>query len=296
MAKTKLILAISSRALFDLTESHKVFEGEGLEEYRKYQIENENNPLPPGPAFNLIQKLMALNKNSQKNPLVEIILLSRNSADTGLRIFNSIQKHNLGIVRAVFTGGKAPYQYISPLESDLFLSTDEEDVQKALDCGFAAATLLPSQSSNDSNDQLRIAFDGDAVIFSDEAEKVFQEKGLEAFEAKEKISADMPLAGGPFVRFLQVLHEIQKSYPEGESPIRTALVTARAAPAHERVIKTLRKWNIQIDEALFLRGKRKGPFLEAFGADIFFDDQKSHCDSASKHVATGHVPHGIKNQ
>ncbi|SVD00811.1 uncharacterized protein METZ01_LOCUS353665, partial [marine metagenome] len=186
MAKTKLVLAISSRALFDLTESHKVFEGEGLEEYRKYQIENENNPLPPGPAFNLIQKLMALNKNSQKNPLVEIILLSRNSADTGLRIFNSIQKHNLGIVRAVFTGGKAPYQYISPLESDLFLSTDEEDVQKALDCGFAAATLLPSQSSNDSNDQLRIAFDGDAVLFSDEAEKVFHKKGLKAFEANEK--------------------------------------------------------------------------------------------------------------
>ena len=296
MAKTKLVLAISSRALFDLTESHKVFEGEGLEEYRKYQIENENNPLPPGPAFNLIQKLMALNKNSQKNPLVEIILLSRNSADTGLRIFNSIQKHNLGIVRAVFTGGKAPYQYISPLESDLFLSTDEEDVQKALDCGFAAATLLPSQSSNDSNDQLRIAFDGDAVLFSDEAEKVFLKKGLKAFEANEKKSADRHLAGGPFARFLRALYEIQKSYPEGESPIRTALVTARAAPAHERVIKTLRKWNIQIDEALFLGGKRKGPFLEAFGADIFFDDQKSHCDSASKHVATGHVPHGIKNQ
>ena len=296
MAKTKLVLAISSRALFDLTESHKVFEGEGLEEYRKYQIENENNPLPPGPAFNLIQKLMALNKNSQKNPLVEIILLSRNSADTGLRIFNSIQKHNLGIVRAVFTGGKAPYQYISPLESDLFLSTDEEDVQKALDCGFAAATLLPSQSSDDSNDQLRIAFDGDAVLFSDEAEKVCHKKGLKAFEANEKKSADRPLAGGPFARFLRALYEIQKSYPEGESPIRTALVTARAAPAHERVIKTLRKWNIQIDEALFLGGKRKGPFLEAFGADIFFDDQKSHCDSASKHVATGHVPHGIKNQ
>ena len=296
MSSSKLVLAISSRALFDLTESHNVFEKEGLEEYRKYQIENENNTLLPGPAFNLIQKLIVLNRNRKTNPLVEIILLSRNSADTGLRIFNSIQKHNLGIVRAVFTGGKAPYKYISPLESDLFLSTDREDVQKALGFGFAAATLLPSKSFNDPKAQLRIAFDGDAVIFSDEAEKVFQEKGLEAFEANEKDAAEMPLSGGPFATFLRALHEIQKSYSKSQSPIRTALVTARGAPAHERVIKTLRKWDIQIDEALFLGGKEKGPFLEAFGADIYFDDQKAHCDSTRKHVATGHVPHGIKNK
>jgi 5'-nucleotidase len=296
MPNKKLVIAISSRALFDLTESHGVFEEKGLEEYRKYQIENEGNPLEPGPAFNLVQKLFALNKNSQVTPLVEIILLSRNSADTGLRIFKSIQEHNLGIARAVFTGGEQSYRYVSPLDADLFLSTDPEDVQKALDSGFAAATLLPSQSSNNSNQQLRIAFDGDAVLFSGEAEKVFQEQGLKAFEDSEKDSADKVFLGGPFARFLQSLHKIQKAYPEGESPIRTALVTARGAPAHERVIKTLRVWDIRIDEALFLGGKEKGPFLKAFGADIFFDDQSTHCDSAKNYVATGHVPYGVKNK
>jgi 5'-nucleotidase len=273
-----------------------VFEKKGVEEYRKYQIENENNLLSPGPAFNLIQKLIILNRDRKKNPLVEIILLSRNSADTGLRIFNSIQKHKLGVIRAVFTGGKAPYKYISPLEADLFLSTDQDDVQQALDFGFAAATLLPSKSYNEPNAQLRIAFDGDAVIFSDDAEKVFQDKGLEVFETTEKDAAEIPLSGGPFATFLRALHEIQKSYPKEQSPIRTALVTSRGAPAHERVIKTLRNWDIQIDEALFLGGKEKGPFLKAFGADIFFDDQRDHCDSARKHVATGHVPYGIKNK
>jgi 5'-nucleotidase len=296
MVKTRLVIAISSRALFDLSESHGVFEEKGLEEYRKYQVENENNPLKPGPAFNLIQKLTSLNKNNQEAPIVELVLLSRNSADTGLRIFNSIKTHNLGLVRAVFTSGQSPYKYISPLEADLFLSTDSEDVQKALNSGFAAATLLPSKLSKESSDQLKIAFDGDAVIFSDEAEKVFQNNGLKAFEENEMGSADKPLPGGPFARFLQILHEIQKAYPEGESPIQTALVTARGAPAHERVIKTLRAWDIRIDEALFLGGKEKGPFLEAFGADIFFDDQKKHCDSARNHVATGHVPYGIKNK
>jgi 5'-nucleotidase len=296
MANTNLVIAISSRALFDLTESHGVFEEKGIEEYRKYQVENESNHLDPGPAYYLIQKLISLNKNTQETPLVEIVLLSRNSADTGLRIFNSIQTHDLGITRAVFTSGKSPYEYISPLEADLFLSTDSEDVQKALDSGFAAATLLPSKLSRESSNQLKIALDGDAVIFSDEAEKIFQEKGLKAFEDSEKGSADKPLPGGPFARFLQSLHKIQNAYPEGESPIRTALVTARGAPAHERVIKTLRAWDIRIDEALFLGGKEKGPFLKAFGADIFFDDQRKHCDSARNHVATGHVPYGVKNK
>jgi len=296
MNDKKLVIAISSRALFDLTDSHNVFEKEGLDEYRKYQIENEDIPLDPGPAFNLVKKLFLINAGKHANPVIEVILLSRNSADTGLRIFKSIQKHNLGIVRAVFTSGKSPYQYISPLETDLFLSTDSEDVQKALDIGFAAATLLPSNTSNNSTEQLRIAFDGDAVLFSDEAERIFQEKGLTAFEDNEKVSANKPLAGGPFAKFLQILHEIQKAYPEGESPIRTALVTARGAPAHERVIKTLRAWDIRIDEALFLGGKDKGPFLKAFGADIFFDDQRKHCDSARNHVATGHVPYGVKNK
>ncbi len=229
--------------------------------------------------------------------MVEVILLSRNSADTGLRIFNSIQHHDLQISRAAFTGGESPYSYVSAFGAHLFLSTDPDDVVKALDAGYAAATIMPGANSNDDSDtELRLAFDGDAVLFSDEAERVFKENGLQAFTDSEVAAAKKPLSGGPFKNFLAALHRIQASYPADEAPIRTALVTARAAPAHKRVILTLRAWGIRIDEALFLGGMDKGEFLRTFGADIFFDDQHHHIESASQHVATGHVPHGVANQ
>lgn len=291
----KLVIAISSRALFNLDESHKVFETEGLEAYQQYQITHENEALAPGDAFNLVKKLLALNILLD-TPRVEVILLSRNSADTGLRIFNSIEHYGLPITRAAFCGGHNPWRYIAAFNSHLFLSTDGSDVRQALQLGIAAATILPSKTSNISTDgTLKFAFDGDAVLFSDEAEKIYKTAGLDEFARSEKQAANQPLSGGPFKPFLAALQQLQMEFPPGESPIRTCLVTARSAPAHERVVRTLRAWNIRIDESLFLGGMDKGAFLKAFDADVFFDDQQGHCDSARNHVATGHVPHGVAN-
>ncbi len=290
-----LVIAISSRALFDLDESHQIYEQEGLESYRKYQISREDTPLNPGKAFNLVRKLLALNERLDE-PAVEVILLSRNSADTGLRVFNSVEYHGLPITRAAFSGGESPYRYVASFGAHLFLSTDSEDVRKALEAGYAAASILSGQSESDTSDELKIAFDGDAVLFSDDSERIYQQQGLDAFTANEKGAANEPLLGGPFKPFLSALNHLQKRFDGDKSIIRTALVTARAAPAHERVVRTLRAWDIRIDESLFLGGLQKGEFLKAFGADIFFDDQKGHCDSAAEHVTAGHVPHGISNE
>ena len=290
----KLVVAISSRALFDLTESHRVYTEAGVDAYQRYQIEHEEQMLAPGPAFVLVNKLLRLNRADKQ--YVEVILLSRNSADTGLRVMNSIHHHGLDITRAAFTKGEPTSRYVPPFGAQLFLSADTEDVKRVLNDGYAAATIVPSTLGKNESDQLRIAFDGDAVLFSDEAERVYQESGLAAFSKSETDAALRPLSGGPFKEFLAGLHRIQSDFSDDASPIRTALVTARSAPAHERVIRTLRAWNIRIDEALFLGGLDKGEFLRAFGADIFFDDQRTHVESASKHVATGHVPHGIANE
>jgi len=298
-----LVVAISSRALFDLDESHRVFEEQGVAAYHRYQIEHEDDILQPGVAFTLVRKLLNLNALFEGRVKVEVVLLSRNSADTGLRVFNSIGHHGLEITRAAFTSGRSPFEYASVLNAHLFLSADSEDVSRALNAGVAAATIAsvagsspPTETSVDSADQLRIAFDGDAVLFSDEAERVYRKQGLEAFEASEKAAARRPLEAGPFRRFLEVLHQMQSLMPEGTSPIRTALVTARGAPAHERVIRTLRTWGIRIDEALFLGGMDKSAFLKAFQADIFFDDQTHHVESAAQFVPAGHVPHGVANK
>ena len=293
----RLTVAISSRALFDLEESHRVFETQGVDAYCRYQIEHENEYLQPGVAFGLVQKLLKLNQKDNLAEHVEVVLISRNNADTGLRVFNSIQHYELSISRAAFTGGQSPYRYVKPFNAHLFLSADPQDVRNALEAGFAAATILPSRSTAVTNDaeQLRIAFDGDAVLFSDQAERVFKNEGLAAFTAAETAAANDPLPGGPFKDFLSALHRIQAKYSQNDTPIRTALFTARSAPAHERVVRTLRAWNIRIDEAVFLGGMDKGEFLRTFGADIFFDDQRGHCDSAREHVPTGHVPHGVAN-
>ena len=290
-----LVVAISSRALFDLDESHSVFESEGLEAYAEYQISRENEFLKPGEAFQLVKKLLALNADETNHQGVEVILVSRNSADSGLRIFNSIEHHGLDIERAVFTNGESRFRYMKAIGTDLFLSGHAEDVRKALNAGFASAMILTGAQNKQHRDQLRVAFDGDAVLFSDEAEKVYQAEGLEAFSEREKQRAETPLPDGPFKPLMQALQNIQSAYPIENNPIRTALVTARSAPAHKRVILTLREWGIRVDEALFLGGKPKGPLLAAFGADIFFDDQQIHCDSAREHVATGHVPSGVRN-
>lgn len=293
----KMVVAISSRALFDLQEGHRVFEDHGVAAYCQYQIDRENEILAPGAAFPLVKKLLRLNELTPQRERVEVILLSRNSADTGLRVFNSIQEHQLPITRAAFTSGNSPFRYVEPFGANVFLSSDPQDVASTLQAGFAAATMLPSNSGKGAanQDKLCIAFDGDAVIFSDEAEIVFKQKGLVEFAKHEVAAANKPLPGGPFRNMLAALHKIQAEFPADESPIRTAIITARAAPAHERVIRTLRAWDIRIDEAVFLGGLEKGDFLRTFGADIFFDDQEGHCDSARKHVPTGHVPHGVAN-
>lgn len=291
----KLVVAISSRALFDLEQSHQVFETEGVDAYCRYQIEHENEVLEPGVAFSLVKKLLHLNHSGNERNRVEVVLLSRNSADTGLRIFNSIKHFDLDISRAAFTGGVDPYPYVRPFNAHLFLSADPKDVRNALDEGFAAATILPSKVGMNASDELRIAFDGDAVLFADDAERVYRQEGLAAFAESESAAARDPLPGGPFKNVLAALHRIQSEFPPKSGPIRTALFTARAAPAHERVIRTLRAWNIRIDEAVFLGGLDKGDFLRTFGADIFFDDQSGHCESARLHVPTGHVPHGVAN-
>lgn len=297
--ENQLVIAISSRALFDMSDSHRVFVEEGIEAYCRYQIEHEEDVLAPGVAFGLVRKLLALNAG-QEHTRVEVILLSRNSADTGLRVFNSIDHYGLNITRAAFTNGESPYRYVAPFGAHLFLSADPNDVVQALNQGHAAATILPGTVAETapevSSEQLRIAFDGDAVLFSDEAERVYRDQGLDGFAANERAHARQPLRGGPFKRFLAALHALQAQYPAQSCPIRTALVTARGAPAHERVIRTLREWNIRIDEAIFLGGLAKAEFLRAFGADIFFDDQQGHCELARLHVATGHVPHGVANE
>jgi 5'-nucleotidase len=297
-----LTVAISSRALFDLEDSHALFEREGIAAYSAFQRAHEDDLLAPGIAFPLVRKLLALNagapggEEGQATPRVEVILLSRNSSDTGLRIFNAIQHHNLDIRRATFTSGAPTWPYIRPFGADLFLSANPESVRRALENGVAAATILPAKAVPHRSDQLRIAFDGDAVIFGDEGERVSREHGVEAFGRHERERAHEPLSGGPFRGFLDALHRLQAAFPPGEdAPIRTALVTARSAPAHERVIRTLREWNVRLDEALFLGGRAKGPFLDAFGADIFYDDSEHNIASARDHVAAGHVPHGIAN-
>jgi 5'-nucleotidase len=307
-----LIVAISSRALFDLEDSHALFEREGLEAYAQFQRLHEDDQLAPGIAFPLVRKLLALNVGAPPDaPRVEVILISRNSADTGLRIFNSIEHHGLAIRRAAFSNGAPPYPYIRPFGADLFLSTHGEDVRSALAAGIAAATILPAKAprqrfvgksahgcagSCEGLAQVRIAFDGDAVIFGDESERVSREGGLAAFAEHERSRAGEPLSGGPFRGFLDALQRLQKAFPAGDdAPIRTALVTARSAPAHKRVILTLREWGVRLDEALFLGGRPKGPFLDAFGADIFFDDSEHNIVSARDHVAAGHVPHGVAN-
>lgn len=284
----QLKVAISSRALFDLSESHAVFESEGVEAFRRYQQAHEYDVLEKGPAFTLVQKLLSLNSHtSPDDPIVEVLLLSRNAADTGLRVFHSIAQHGLAIKRAAFAGGENPYHYAQAFGADLFLSLHPEDVQTALVAGIAAAHIWSDKHLESPTPQLRIAFDGDCVLFSDQAELIYQQQGVVAFNQSEQQARLNPLPQGPFKPLLQTVHQIQQRCP---GLIRTALVTARSAPAHERVIRTLRAWDIEIDEALFLGGLDKSAFLSAFRADIFFDDNRGHCQSAQETVTTAHVP------
>lgn len=290
----QLVVAISSRALFDFEEENQVFEQGDDRAYMKLQLERLEEPAKPGVAFSLVKKLLAF--NDAQTQRVEVVILSRNDPVSGMRVFRSAQHYGLPIQRGSFTRGQSPWRYLKPLNANLFLSTHLSDVRAALDAGVPAAQVYPhsAHASEAHPHEVRIAFDGDAVLFSDEAERVFQAEGLSAFQAHERAKAAQPLLAGPFKPLLAALHRLQQ---EGTPAmrIRTALVTARSAPAHERAIRTLMEWNIEVDEAMFLGGLPKGEFLKEFEPDFFFDDQTGHIESAAQHVPAGHVASGISN-
>ena len=289
----QLVVAIASRALFDFEEENRVFEQGDDRAYMALQLERLEQAAKPGVAHSLVKKLLAFNEGEKR---VEVVILSRNDPVSGLRVFHSASASQLRIERGVFTKGREPYRYLRPLQANLFLSANPGDVRAALNAGFAAATVHTGSVRARDNypNEVRIAFDGDAVLFSDEAELVFQRSGLEAFQSHEKRRATKPLPPGPFKPLLQALHRLQQeSTPRMR--IRTALVTARSAPAHDRAIRTLMNWNIEVDEAMFLGGLPKGEFLREFEPDFFFDDQAGHIESAAQHVPSGHVASGAAN-
>ena len=289
----QLVVAISSRALFDFEEENQHFEATNDRAYMRLQLDRLDTAAKPGVAFSHVNKLLAY---TAATPRVEVVILSRNDPVSGMRVFRSAQHYGLPIQRGVFTRGESPWRYLRPLNAHLFLSTNEADVRSALGAGVPAARVYPNsaRASSAHPGEVRIAFDGDAVLFSDEAERVFQQRGLDAFQSHERDQADTPLAAGPFKPLLLALQRLQHE-PARDMRIRTALVTARSAPAHERAIRTLMDWNIEVDEAMFLGGLPKGEFLREFEPDFFFDDQTGHVDSAAAHVPAGHVASGISN-
>lgn len=291
----KLVVAISSRALFNFEEENRVFNDSDDRAYVELQRQRIDIPAAPGVAFSLVRKLLAFNTTEHQR--VEVVLLSRNDPVSGMRVFRSCVAHGLPMVqRGVFTQGRDPFRYLRPLGAHLFLSANEADVREALHLGYPAARVLTeSVRAGDSNpNEVRIAFDGDAVLFSDEAERIYQAEGLAAFQRHETDKAAQPLPDGPFKPLLAALHRLQHAGSTGMR-IRTALVTARSAPAHERAIRTLMDWDIAVDEAMFLGGLAKGEFLREFEPDFFFDDQTGHVTSASLHVPAGHVNSGVSN-
>ena len=292
----KLVVALSSRALFDFEEENAVFDANDARSYQRLQLSRLDQPAGKGAAFKLVKKLLAF--NTAEAHKVEVVILSRNDPVTGLRVFKSAEHHQLPITRGVFLRGRSPYGYLLPLKADLFLSANPDDVRLALEAGFPAARVFakPPDAAESHPDEVRIAFDGDAVLFSDEAERVYQERGLPAFEEHERMRAGEPLPPGPMQPFLRALHALQKSSPPGSAMrIRTALVTARSAPAHDRAVRTLMSWDIEVDEAMFLGGLDKGPFLQVFEPDFYFDDQLAHVHAAAQAGPSGHVDAGVVN-
>jgi 5'-nucleotidase len=297
--KPPIVIAVTARALFDLEESHQVFEKEGKEAYKAYQAARENEPLKAGPALPLVRKLLGLNALLPDDAAhIDVVLISRNDSSTAPRLFASMEHHGLGLMRAILTGGAPSSNYIKAMNTKLFLSSNPTQVIKALEEGIAAATIMPrppGSGPTESRDDIRIAFDGDAVLFSDESEQAYLKGGLDGFHQYEKERAHIPLAAGPFRGFLEVLHTLQEALGEN-CPIRTALVTARGLPAQNRPLLTLQDWGVKCDEYMFLAGNNKGPMLKAFGADLFFDDSQRNIDNAlDYYVASGHVPHGARN-
>jgi 5'-nucleotidase len=289
----QLVVAISSRALFDFEEENRVFEAGDDHAYMQLQLQRLDQPARPGVAFSLVHKLLAFNDAAAR---VQVVILSRNDPVSGMRVFRSCQHYGLPIERGVFTRGKSPWRYLKPLGAHLFLSANEADVRSALQAAVPAARVYPhsARASDAHPNEVRIAFDGDAVLFSDEAEAIYQREGLDAFQSHEREHSGRPLAPGPFKPLLEALQRLQQAESKAMR-VRTALVTARSAPSHERAMRTLMDWQIEVDEAMFLGGLSKGEFLREFEPDFFFDDQTGHVDSAAAHVPAGHVAAGVSN-
>lgn len=299
----RLVVALSSRALFNFEEENRVFEESDDAAYMHVQLARLDSPAPEGVAAPLVRKLLAFNTSgpdgdNEFTRRVEVVILSRNDPVSGLRVFHSAKHAGLAIERGVFTRGAEPWRYLKPLAANLFLSANETDVRAALAAGFPAARVYPAskRAAESHPDEVRIAFDGDAVLFSDEAERVYRQGGLDSFVAHETVHVARPLPPGPFAPLLLAMHRLRNvSHRGAPMRLRTALVTARSAPAHERAIRTLMDWNVEVDEAMFLGGLDKGEFLREFEPDFFFDDQTRHCDSAALVGPTGHVVAGVAN-
>lgn len=289
-----LVVGVSTRALFNLERENKVFEEEGIEAFRKYQLDNENELLEAGTAFYLVRSLLELNKIANKR-IVEVVVMSRNSPETGMRVLNTIEKYNLDITRVAMTGGESLSPYINAYGIDLFLSKDQKDVQTVIDSKECAAALIyePPKLFSSLDARVKIAFDADAVLFSDDSEYRYKTEGMDSFHKYEKEHENDALDEGPFAKLLVKLSKIQEHLPMRieYSPLRLAIVTARNAPSHKRVIKTLRKWGVYVDEVYFLGGLAKDKILKAMGAHIFFDDQDTHLIDSSKVVPSAKVPY-----
>lgn len=304
--KDRLVVGVASSAMFDLTESDKVFRTDGEEKYRKYQEENKTAPLAPGFAFSFIKRLLSLNDLSTdgEGPLIEVVLLSRNDPDTGLRVMNSIQHHGLSITRAIFQQGLSPYAYINALSISLFLSSNKSDVLEAIAKDLPAGYVMDSKKIDDPNDDtLRIAFDFDGVLADDASETVMQQGNLEQFHNHETANVMEPHGGGPLKNFLVRISKIQRAEEDRrkidsnyKNRLRVSIVTARNAPSHERAINTLKSWGVMANDAFFLGGVEKKLVLDVLQPHIFFDDQSGHLAAASEVAPSVHIPFGITNR
>ena len=299
-----LVIGVASSALFDLSESDAVFREQGEERYREYQREHLDDVLEPGIAFPFIRRLLDLNDLSEEQRLVEVVILSRNDPETGMRVMRSVASHGLDITRAIFMQGRAPYLFMRPLKMSLFLSANEADVREANELGFAAGHVVGRSALDDGDSDLRIAFDFDGVLADDSAERVYQSGGLEKYQESESALAEVPLDRGPMADFLEKINRIQgledarrADDPEGyKRRVRVAVVTARSAPAHERAINSIRGWGLSVNDAFFLGGIDKGPILEVLQPHIFFDDQRRNVDGAARSTPSVHIPFGALNR
>ena len=299
-----LVVGVASSALFDLEESDAVFRNKGEEKYREYQREHIDDVLQPGVAFPFIRRLLALNDLSEDERLVEVVILSRNDPETGMRVMRSVERHDLDITRAIFMQGRAPYQFMGPLSMSVFLSANEDDVREAISLGFAAGHVVGRAVTDDGDTDLRIAFDFDGVLADDSAERVFQSEGLDGYQESESALAEVPLDRGPMADFLEKINRIQGieeskrlDDPSGyRRRVHVAVVTARSAPAPERAINSIRQWGLSVNDAFFLGGLPKGPMLEVLQPHIFFDDQRRHVEGASLSTPSVHIPFGAINR